>query len=74
MDTPSHISELARLEQAAHFDPERLTPIIPPGSSQEAHALALIDAARDEELGRGRETFARRRASAARYWSRHASA
>ena len=67
-----HAGELARLEQDAHYDRERLTPAIAPGSTQEAHALALIDQARDEELGRGESTFAQRRASSARYWRRHA--
>lgn len=67
-----HASDLARLEQEAAFDRERLVPHVAPGSTGEAHALALIDQARDEELGRARDTFARRRASAARYWKRHA--
>lgn len=67
-----HPSELARVNQELGWDSERLTPTIAPGSTQEAHALALIDAARDEEMGRGTSTFAQRRASSARYWRRHA--
>lgn len=67
-----HRADLARLEAESHYDRERLTPVVAPGSTQEAHALALIDAARDEELGRGESTFAQRRASSARYWRRHA--
>jgi hypothetical protein len=68
-----HRADLARLEAEAHYDRERLTPVVAPGSTAEAHALALIDQARDEELGRGESTFASRRASSARYWRRHAA-
>lgn len=67
-----HASELARIRQELGWDAERLTPTVAPGSTQEAHALALIDQARDEELGRRPTTFGQRRASAQRYWRRHA--
>lgn len=43
-----HRAELARLEQDAHYDRERLTPVVAPGSTEEARALALIDQARDD--------------------------
>lgn len=69
-----HAAELARIRQELGWDADRLTPAIAPGSTQEAHALALIDAARDEEQGRGRDTFAQRRAASARYWRKHARA
>ena len=67
-----HSSEAATLERAAHLDPERAIPRVPPGSTAEAHALARIDQARDDELAARGETMQRRAAAATRYWRRHA--
>jgi hypothetical protein len=67
-----HPSEIARLEAEISFDPERLAPVVAPGSTAEAEALARIDQARDEEMGARLDSFERRQARATRYWRRHA--
>lgn len=66
-----HPSELAELTRSETWNHERLQPEVAPGSMAEAAAIAAIDEARDAELERLGDTFAKRRARSSRYWGRH---
>lgn len=65
-----HPSERAQVMREVTWDALRGCPSVPPGSAEEAEALARIDAARDAEQAALGDTFAKRRQRAERWWGR----
>jgi hypothetical protein len=71
-ENSANSEEYASLVRCTHWDTERGSPTVVPGSFEEEEALRRIDEARDEELAAIADTAEDRAKRLQRYWRRHA--